>query len=363
MDTSEPEISFDENGNCNHCTAYLSNEHNLALQSDTSKKEDLNKLVERIKSSSRNSKYDCIIGVSGGVDSTYVAYLVKELGLNPLAVHLDNGWNSELAVSNIQKTLDNLGIDLYTYVIDWHEFRDIQLSFLKASVRDAEIPTDHAIISVLYQVAAKENLKYILSGANSATEGIYPVTWTYGIADLKYIKGIHSIFGSKKLKTFPSTSLSMKDYYILLKQIKTVPILDYIDFNKEKAMQIIQNELGWRYYGGKHYESIYTRFFQGYIMPVKFKIDKRRAHLSTLICSGQITKAEALEELKKEIYPAELYESDREFVLKKLKLSETDFAEIMKLPIKSYKDYPNSKNYFEFRKKVVPYLRKISLMH
>jgi N-acetyl sugar amidotransferase len=357
MDTTDSAIEFDEQGICNRCTDFFERS-----EVTPDKKPELDGLIHRIKNSAKNKKYDCVIGVSGGVDSTYVAYLVKKCGLNPLAVHLDNGWNSELAVSNIQKTLENLDIDLYTYVIDWQEFRDLQLSFLKASVTDAEIPTDHAIISVLYKMAAEHGVKYILSGANNATEGIYPTTWTYGIADWKYIQGVHQKFGTKKLKSFPSTSLLQKDFNILLKRIQVVPFLDYFDYNKEEAVKLIESELGWRNYGGKHYESIYTRFFQGYIMPVKFNIDKRKAHLSTLICSDQITREEALEELKKPIYPQELFEQDKVFVLKKLGLSNEDFDRIMTSPIRTFRDYPNSSDYFLFRSKVVPFLRKMSLM-
>ena len=278
MDTSEPKITFDKNGICNHCHKFQTR---TKTELFSKKRRDL--LLKRIKAK-KKGKYDCIIGVSGGVDSTFLAYLVKEkFKLNPLAVHLDNGWNSELAVSNIHKTLTKLKIDLHTEVIDWDEFRDLQIAFLKSSIADSEVPSDHAITATLYRTAARFNISFILNGGNVATEGILPESWVWSHLDFDIIKDIHKKFGNKKLKTFPTLSLPRLAYYMFFRKIRNIPLLNYLDFNKQEAKKIITEKLGWEDYGGKHFESIYTRFFQAYILPKKFNIDKRLPHLSTLI--------------------------------------------------------------------------------
>ncbi|WP_417446729.1 N-acetyl sugar amidotransferase [Kangiella sp.] len=339
MDSSDPDIIFDNDGVCNHCKNHRKVLSDMPSGED--KKQKLEQLVTTIQKSAKNKEYDCIIGVSGGVDSTYLAYKIKELGLRPLAVHLDNGWNSELAVSNIEKTLDKLDIDLFTYVIDWKEFKDIQLSFLKASVPDAEVPTDHAISAILYKLAAKYNIKYILNGSNFTTEGILPKSWTYGVKDFKYISGIQKRFGTEKISSFPHYGLIKLAYYRLIKKIKLVRILDLIDYDRDKAMDVLQNNLDWVYYGGKHYESVYTRFFQSYILPTKFGIDKRKAHYSTLINTGNLTREEALNELTKPLYDENIMR-DKEFVAKKFEISVDELENILSLPLKTYADYENS---------------------
>jgi len=306
------------------------------------KKEKLDKILFKIKEDGRNKKYDCIIGLSGGVDSTYVAFLTKKFGLRPLAIHLDNGWNTELSEANVEKAVKTLGIDLITHTVDWEEFKDLQLAFLKSSICNIEIPTDHAIIAFLYQQASNKNIKYIISGNNIVTEGIMPSIWGEYNKDLKLIEGIHEKFGTKKLTNLPKISLKKFAYYIFVKKIKHICLLDYVDYNKEETMKILQDKLGWVYYGGKHYESIFTRFFQGYFLVKKNNFDKRIAHLSTLIMSGQITRDAALEEMKLPVYPEELFKQDKEYVLKKLGLSEEEFEDIMNLPIKSDKDYPSN---------------------
>lgn len=356
MDTTDSDITFNELGICNHCLRYEQELPKRVFRGIEAENK-LSQLITKIKKTGEGKSYDCIIGVSGGVDSTYVAYLAKKLGLRPLAIHFDNGWNSELAVSNIEKTLDKLGIDLFTYVIDWEEFRDLQLSFLKASTPDGEIPTDHAISALLFKEANKRGIKYIISGMNFATESILPKSWAYGHVDWKYIKSIQKLFGSQKLKRFPNYNFLNLIWWSLIKQIKVVSILNFIDYDKNKAMSILKNELNWVYYGGKHYESVYTRFYQGYILPSKFNIDKRKAHLSNLINCGQLTKTEAFEELNKPIYDTSLLKQDFTFVLKKLGLSETEFKNIMELPKKSYQDYPNTSIYISRIKQFVNYLR------
>lgn len=360
MDTTDPDIVFDNKGICNHCHRY-DQLLEKRTYSGNEAKERYNQLIKKIKTKGKNKKYDCLIGVSGGIDSTYVAYLVKKEGLRPLAVHFDNGWNSELAVSNIEKTLEKLNIDLYTFVIDWPSFRDLQLSFLKASTPDGEIPTDHAINALLFREASKRNIKYIINGMNFATESMAVKSWAYGHSDWKYIKAVHKRFGAKKLQNYPKYSFLKLAYWTFIKRIKVVSILNYIEFNKEAAMNLLKEELDWVYYGGKHYESVYTRFYQGYILPQKFNIDKRKGHLSDLIRSGQISRNDSLNELKKPIYDAKLLTQDKEFVIKKLKLTPDGFEKIMQSPKKKYTDYPNNAIWVERIKKLVNFFRNKGL--
>jgi N-acetyl sugar amidotransferase len=341
MDTTDPEITFDADGACSHCARFAEVRQHLVGPPEE-RSERLELLVADMRAAGRGHDYDCVIGLSGGVDSTYVAYLVKQLGLRPLAVHLDNGWDSELAVKNVEQIVTRLGIDLHTHVLDWGQFKDLQLSFLKASVPDGEIPTDHAIGAVLLRTAARRGIPYLVSGSNVATEGILPTTWTYGVWDWKYISGVHRRFGTRKLSGFPHYTLYDYAYYVGVRRIRSVRLLDLVDYDKAEAMRTIESELGWRYYGGKHYESIYTKFFQGYILPRKFNIDKRRAHLSTLVCAGTMDRATALEAIQGDPYPPGQLEADREYAPKKLNLSEGEFERIMNLPRRSYRDYPNS---------------------
>ncbi len=361
MDTiADPDITFDKNGVCNYYYQYQEKAKNRLFSDDPGK---IEKIIENIKRSGRGREYDCLIGISGGVDSTYVAYLTKQFGLRPLAVHFDNGWNSELAVKNIENTLKTLEIDLFTYVIDWEEFRSLQLAFLKASTPDGEIPTDHAIFALLFKIAAEKDITYILNGNNFATESVMPQTWSYGHIDWRYISYINKKFGRTPLKNYPKLTPAKFFYYTLAKRIKIVSVLNYLPYDKKHAMSLLQEKLGWRYYGGKHYESVYTRFFQGYILPEKFKIDKRKAHLSTLIFSGQLTRDQALDELKRAPYPEELFHDDYEFVLKKFSLSEGEFRELIALPVKTYRDYPNNSEFMGILRKTLNYLRGKRMMY
>lgn len=341
MDTSDPYITFDEHGRCSHCRLYASRATS-ELHYDKSGQALLTQIVDRIKSAGAGKTYDCIIGMSGGVDSTYVAYVVKQLGLRPLAVHLDNGWNSETAVRNVERALNTLGIDLFTHVINWEEFKDLQLSFLKASVANVEIPTDHAITAILFRIASQQGIRYIIGGSNIVTEGILPRAWGYDHRDWRHIKALHRRFGTVKLRTYPHYTLAHMAYYIFLKHIKFIPILNYVNYNKAEAIKILEQKLGWEYYGGKHYESIFTKFFQAHILPEKFKFDKRRAHLSTLINSEQITRAQALVELAKPLYTPEALRNDLEYVTKKFGLTPKEFEEVMKSPPKDYSAYPSN---------------------
>ncbi|MDP2024887.1 N-acetyl sugar amidotransferase [Sulfuriferula sp.] len=327
MDTSDPGITFDEAGVCNHC-----HDHDEALGKQVFSGEDgrrrLDQIIERIKREGVGKAYDCIIGVSGGVDSTYTAWQVKELGLRPLAVHLDNGWNSEIAVKNIANALERLNIDLYTHVIDWEEYRDIQRAFLLASVADVEIPSDHAILACLYQTAAKHGIKTIISGNNIRTESHLPPSWSQGHLDYGYIKDIHTRFGNGRVKTFPRLSFYQYLTHVRSGQ-KPFDVLNYVDYGRDQALELIQRELGWRDYGGKHHESVFTRWYQGCYLPRKFGFDKRRTHLSSLVSTDQITRQQALAELQPPPYDEKLQDADCAYVAKKLGFSTVEFDAIM----------------------------------
>lgn len=347
MDTSDIDITFDENGYCNHCTdffQFISKEIYQGKESDLK----LEKLINKVKNAGKGKEFDCVIGVSGGVDSIYLTYLAKQWGLRPLAVHMDNGWNAKVAVLNIKKALDLLGIELYTYVLDWEEFKDLQLSFLKASVPEVENPTDIAIPGVLHKVASKYKIKYILSGGNYATEGILPKSYQYNPKDLKYLKYVHKTFGKVKLNDFPPFGYLQETYYKIIKGIRILYPLNLVEFNKKDAIKFLEEKLGWENYGGKHHESIFTKFIQSYYLPEKFEIDYRRATYSTQICAGEITREYALEELKKQSFDNEKIKDDLEYVAKKFDLSKDGFKLILDLPPKRYYDYPNDKEKLEF---------------
>lgn len=334
LDTTSTTISFDEKGVCNYCHAFDKQMNKFVNIDSTIKQRNLQQTIDYVKKVGKNNKYDCILGLSGGVDSTYMAYLANKLGLRPMAVHFDNSWNSELAVKNIENIVSKLNLDLKTYVINWQEFKEIQLAYLKASVVDIEVPTDQLIFAALNKIAKQNNIKYILSGANIVTEYGVPVDWAYrNKSDQTNLMNIYNKFGNeKKLTTLPKFDFYTRYFYTQVYGIQTISLLNYVDYNKEIVKQIITDELGWKDYGGKHYESVFTRFYQGYILPKKFNIDKRKAHLSALICSGQIQKEDALKELQTETYAKNLQEEDRAFVIKKFDLSENEFTDIMNAP-------------------------------
>lgn len=341
MDTSDPEITFDENGVCNHCHDYDKRVATEVLRGDHAKHE-LSAKIAQIKREGRGKKYDCILGLSGGVDSSYVAYLTKKFGLRPLAVHVDNGWNSEPAVRNIEKIVSLLDLDLYTRVLDWEEFRQLQLAFLRASTPDSEIPTDHAIVSTLYECCEKHGVRWIMDGSNVVTEIMSPATWSHGHGDWRYIEHLNKTFGTGELETYPHyTYYDLTEKYMRRLRLERFPILNYVDFDKFKAMEILKNELGWQPYGGKHYESIYTRFYQGYIMPVKFGFDKRRSHLSCLIRDGRISRDSALAEMQRPALDPEVAAEDQALTIKKLGLTDAEFQEIMQAERKTFWDYPS----------------------
>jgi N-acetyl sugar amidotransferase len=327
---ADPHISFDGFGICNYYHEFKSVEKTLLQGTEAEKR--LSFIKETITARGTGKKYDCLIGLSGGVDSSYVAYLVHKLGLRPLAVHLDNGWNSELAVRNIENITKKLNIDLYTLVVNWNEFRDIQLAYIKAGVVDIEVVSDHAILATMYKLAHQHGISYIISGTNVVTEHIMPPGWIYKKMDFANLKDIHKKYGRVQLKTYPFIDFKRYVFYSAALKLTPISILDYVPYNKREVKAFISRELDWRDYGGKHYESIFTKFYQAYILPEKFRIDKRKPHLSTLICSGQMSREEALRELTVPLYQPEELRREMEYVLKKLGLSEAEFATIMQTP-------------------------------
>lgn len=340
LDTFVPDITFDSEGVCHYCRSYDKVARQFILIDERVKKEKLDRLVSKIKASEKGKPCDSIVGLSGGTDSSYLVYLAHRLGLRPLVVHFDNGWNSEVAVRNVYHIVKKLNLDLYTFVINWEEFKDLQRSYLKASVVDIEVPTDQLIMGSLYRIALKKGIKYILDGCNIVTEHVMPTGWNYpSKLDPVNLKNIHKRFGTVKLKNFPELGFFRKRFYRHILGLQAVSLLDYVPYVRQEAKEILKKELEWQDYGGKHYESMFTRFYQGYILPQKFGIDKRKAHFSNLICSGQMTKKEALSELEREPYPVEQQLADKEYVIKKLGFTEAEFDAIMRLPVRDHREF------------------------
>lgn len=342
MDTTDPDIIFDAGGVCSHCRRFEQTFQPNWFPNDEGRRR-LEAMVAQIKAEGRGRDYDCIIGLSGGVDSSYLAIKVKELGLRPLVVHVDAGWNSELAVKNIESLVRALGFDLFTLVIDWEEMRDLQVAFLRAGVANQDVPQDHAYFAGLYRFATREKIRWVLSGGNYATEGILPQSWGYNAMDVRHLTSIHRQFGRRPLRTFPTVSFfNLYFGYPLIRKMRVLRPLDFMPYGKEEAMQELSARFGWRYYGAKHHESVWTKFFQGYYLPARFGFDKRKAHLSSLIVSGQITRDQALHELAQPAYAPDELRRDRAFVGKKLGLSEEEFDALLHAPLKSYQDYPSN---------------------
>lgn len=346
MDTSDPEISFDDAGRCNHCRGYEERTSTLMYRGPESQRE-LDAIIAGIKDAGRTVEYDCVLGISGGVDSCYAAYVAKSLGLRPLAVHMDNGWDSDTAVKNIRNVAAKVGIDYQSYVLDWEEFKDLQLSFLKASVAEIETPTDMAIPAALHRVAAESRVKFIISGGNYATEGILPRAWHYNAKDARYLNAIHRRFGTRKLRSFPTFGYRSEAYFKLIKGIRFVYVLNYVSYSKAEAVKCLESELGWKNYGGKHHESRITAFVQSYVLPVKFNIDYRRATLSTQICAGEVSREDALEQLQRSPFDPTTIEGDKEYVAKKFEITRGELERILELPPRSYRDYPNHERFLE----------------
>ncbi len=333
-DTSFPGIRFDSKGVCQYCRIHDQLEAIYPQGEEGTRR--IERIAERIRRAGRGKPYDCIAGVSGGRDSTYTLYSAVKLGLRPLAVHFDNGWDGEIAVRNIQSACAKLNVDLHTHVADWEEFKDLQIAFLKASVPEAEVPTDVAIHAALHEAAAREGVRYIVLGHSFRTEGIAPKEWTY--MDGRYIGEIRKRFGTKPQKTVPNITLGQFLDYSFIKRIRVIPILNYVRYRHAEVQEILERELGWKYYGGHHHESSYTHFVQSVLFARKFGIDKRRLEYSALVRSGQKAREEALAELRDNPYPVE--QELVEYCVNKLGLTMDDWNRIMEERPKSFREYP-----------------------
>lgn len=359
---ADPDITFDENGICNYYYEYLEAEKQQCFTGEVGLQKQLD-LANEIKKYPGKNGYNCILGLSGGADSTYLAFLAKKFGLNPLLVHFDYGWNSEIAVKNVQNAVMMTGFDLYTVVMDWEEFKSLQRSYFKASVLDLDVPADHMIFGSLYETAMKFNIKYILSGNNIWTEHTLPKSWNYSKFDLRNLKNIHRQFENTPLKRLPALGYWQLIKYNTFKKLQRVNFLDYQYFDRIEILKLIEKEMKWTNYGGKHQESVFTRFYQGYILPKKYNIDKRKAHLSNLIFSRQLTKKEAVAELEKPTYPIELQRQDFEFVAKKLGFSTFEFQEVLSKKNISHEFYGTDKEEIERFQKILNLIRPLTKIY
>lgn len=358
MDTTDTKIKFDKNGICDHCNDYYANVL-PNWHTDERGKKKLEEIIIKIKEEGKDKDFDCIIGMSGGADSSYMLHLVvKEFGLRPLVFHVDGGWNSELAVNNIQVMIDKLGLDLYTEVINWEEMKGLQLAFFKSGVPHIDIPQDHAFIATLYNFADKYNIKYILNGGNISTECVRnPLDWLYYGTDMSQLNDIIKRFCNIPLKTYPFSSiLRHKVYLRYIKKIEVVKALNYLPYNKASAMDFLNKEYGWTPYHQKHFESRFTKFYEGYWLPKKFGYDTRKVQYSSLILTGQMDRDDALERLKLPAIPDDEARHDFEYVATKLGITTAELKSYMDAPNKSYKDYKNNENMFNIGAKILKFI-------
>lgn len=358
MDSSDPDICFDSNGICNHCHHYDEVKKKYDFQD---KNAELEKLIRKIKEDGKGKEYDCILGISGGVDSAYLAYLAKKLGLRVLAVHVDCGWNSEIAVSNIQKLCQKLGYDLHTIVVDWETIKELQRAYMFSGLPNLDIPQDHAFLSAAYAYGLKHHIKYMLNGSNLATEGILPKAWGYDAKDYTAIKDVYKKCGRGmvSLSKYPHMNVMRYFQFLYMNEIIRVDLLNYVDYSKKKAIELLSREFGWQYYGGKHFESRFTKFFQSYYLPKKFGYDKKRAHLSSLVVGGEMTREDAIKEMADSSgYTEEEMIEDRDYILKKLDISSEEWEGIMNAPCKTEDDYRNYKRTMERLRKIKHFLNR-----
>ncbi|MEO8310829.1 MAG: N-acetyl sugar amidotransferase [Caldimonas sp.] len=355
MDTTDSKIVFDDKGVCDHCNSFfrdiLPNWH-----TDERGRRELMAEVEKIKASGKGRDFDCIIGMSGGIDSSYLTYIAKEeLGLRPLVFHVDAGWNSQEAVNNIERLVDKLGLDLYTEVIDWDEMRDLQLAYFKAGVPHIDTPQDHAFFATMYKFAEQHDIKHILTGANLSTECIRnPIEWMYYQSDSIQLKDIHARFGTRPLTTFPTTSiLRHKIYLPYVKGIRVIRPLNHVPYVKAKAIELLVDKFGWQPYPQKHFESRFTRFYEGYWLPVKFGYDTRKVQYSSLIVTGQMTRDQALEQLKKPALDADTIKHESTYVATKLGITAAELQGYLDAPNKTYKDYKSQETFYAAGAKVM----------
>lgn len=348
MDTSDSKITFDQHGVCDHCNTFKSkiqpnwhpNDTGLMLLENT---------VNSIKKAGKGKDFDCILGMSGGIDSSYLLYLAKEkLGLRPLVFHVDAGWNTQLAVNNIERLIEKLGLDLYTHVIDWEEIKDLQLAYFKSGVPHIDVPQDHAFFATMYHFADKYKVKHILTGGNYATECVRnPMEWMYFQSDSIQLKDIHRQFGTIPLKNYPVTNILWHKLYMpYFKGIKVYRPLDFMPYNKKEAMQLLMDKFGWQPYPQKHFESRFTRFYESYWLYERFGYDVRKVQFSSLILTGQMTRDEALEELKKLPYDKETIHHEFEYVATKLGITTQELQSYFDMPKKTYKDYESQESIY-----------------
>jgi N-acetyl sugar amidotransferase len=361
MDTTAPDIFFDENGVCNFCKEMIERSGKIIFQSVDDKNINLRKLIDKIKTRGKNKHYDCIVGVSGGVDSSWVLVKAVEMGLRPLAVHMDNGWNTELANNNIENLVKELGVDLYTHVIDWEEYRELMECFFQADVVDVELLYDNAMFAVNYLVAAKYGLKYILGGMNATSEGLrIPEGWHWSKFDKKNIVSILGTFSKMKIKSFPAIGTLQFIYYVFILKIKWVNILNDMEYDKNNVIITLKDKFHYKPYPYKHYESVFTRFYQGFILPKKFGIDKRRMHFSSLIVSGQLDRYLALNDLKKIPYPSDNdLKEDIKYFQKKMNWTEDKLNAYLNRPAKSHSNYDSEKPFWDM---MLRYYRKMHIL-
>ena len=350
MDTSDSKISFNDEGVCDHCQTFNAK---ILPNWDTGEKGNnkLLKIVDQIKKESKNRDFDCIMGMSGGIDSSYLLYVMKEkYNLRPLVFHVDAGWNSQIAVNNIERLVDGLGLDLYTEVIDWEEIKDLQLSFFKSGVSHIDTPQDHAFFATMYNFASKHKIKYILTGANYSTECIRnPLEWMYFQSDSIQLKDIHKNFGTQPLKSYPITNILWHKIYLpYIKGVKLVKPLDYIPYHKDEAMQLLVDKFGYQKYPQKHFESQFTRFYESYWLPKRFGYDTRRVQYASLILTNQMTRDEALNKLDSLPYDESTIKNDFEYVANKLSISIEELQSYMDMPKKTYKDYKSQDNIYYY---------------
>lgn len=364
MDTTTPSITFGPFGFCCFCTDALER-RKVARERGEGDVTVFDATVSRIRRAGVGARYDCLLGISGGVDSSYTALLLRQLGLRTLLVQFDNGWNSEIAVANIQQVSDRLGFDLVTHVVAWEEFRRLQVAFFRAHVVDLEAPTDHGIIATLYHTARRFGVHTIISGVNRATESVIVRDYGYNRMDLRYLEAVNRRHGGARLTTFPRLSFAQQLWYRHFSSIESVPLLDLLPggYNKSDATRAISDELGWRDYGGKHHESHFTKFLQIYYLPRKCGLDKRRAHLSSLVLAGQMTRADALLVLDGPIAPAEEVEAAKQYVMKKLRIPAEEFEALMSHSVRPHTDLPNNEWAFNLYQRLhilsAPWLRRI----
>jgi N-acetyl sugar amidotransferase len=349
MDTTASDIVFDAEGVCNYCKDFEERKLHIVTGDPTERARRLEAMVAEIKRRGQGKPYDCIIGVSGGVDSSWVLVKAIEFGLRPLAVHMDNGWNSELAQNNIANLVRGLGIDLHTHVIDWPEIRGLMEAFFSSDVVDVELLYDNAMMAVNYRLAAKYGLRYILSGSNTATEGMrMPPSWNWNKYDKRNIAGISRRFGGPRIKTFPAMGTLDLIRYVLLNRISWVAFLDMMEYRKADALEVLTSKYKYKPYAYKHYESVFTRFYQGYILPEKFGVDKRKLHLSTLIMTGQMTRDDALAAAAGIAYPnARDLAADKVYFVKKMLWPDEKLRDYIARPGKPHDAYPTEVPLFD----------------